>query len=82
MINLALKDPQRMVHFTGQLIVVPYNDMVKIQLFRILQNCAWWTFSTKVENFIILYMAYTIIIFHEQMWLLIASTACYTHGDN
>ena len=74
-INLSLKDPQRMVHLTG---VVQYNKMVNIRLFRIFQSCAWWTFFTKVEKVIILNMAYTITIFHEQLGLLIASTARYT----
>ena len=67
-----------MAYLTGKLIVLPYNKTVNIQLFRIFQSCPWLTFSTKVENAIILYMVYTITIFHEQLGLLIASTAGYT----
>ena len=35
-------------------------------LFLIFQSCDCWTFSTKEKNVIILYMAYTIKIVHEQ----------------
>ena len=65
-----------MVHLTGELIVVPYNKTVNIRLFRIFQICV--CVCTKVENVVILYMAYTKAIFHDQLGLLIASTAHYT----
>ena len=64
-----------MVHLRKELSVVQYDKMVNIWSFRIFQSCSWETFSTKVKNVIIFYMAYTITIFHGQLGLLIASTA-------
>ena len=57
-----------MVYLTGELIVDPYNKMVNIWLFSIFFfKFCMVTFSTKVKNVIILYVAYTITIFRGQL---------------